>query len=146
MTNQEIDIIISQLKEYSTTLVAELDVNGIGNLEIEIELKDQQNVNKELLKSILEYVIKNIQSLKQKSQKILNSLASVKEFRNDSEIDFELVGISISNKEIFHNQFKLVFGYDAHLVQQNDDILGYRTVNFSGSKNCFYLSGVNWLY
>lgn len=147
MTDQEINTIKSQLKHYTDNfLFAELDVSGIGMIEIEIELKNNKQVNSELLKSILEYVIQNLQIIKVKSNQLLNSLASVKGLIQSPEIEFKLVGISIINEEYIHNQFKLVFDYDANLVQQNDDILGYRTVNFSGSKNYFYLSGINWIY
>lgn len=143
--DQEIEIIHSQLREYTrNSLITELHINGIGTVEIEVKTEDQESVNKELLKSILEYIIKNLNTIKQKSNVILNSLGFVKELKYNSELVFELVGIYIENQETIHNQFKLVFTYDTKLVHQNEDILGYRTVNFSGSKKHFYLSGVEW--
>ncbi|MFT6338833.1 MAG: hypothetical protein ACJATI_005612 [Halioglobus sp.] len=150
MTVEEIDIIVSQLKPYTkSTLIAEVSIHGIGQIELEIEVGAEKVVNSELLKSILGYITQNIESIKEKGNILLNSFTNVKEFKSpkvNAKIDFNLVGISINNYERIHNQFKLVFDYDYELIHQNEDLLGYRTVNYSGSKNQFYLSGVNWIY
>jgi len=150
MTLEEINIIVSQLKPYTkNTLIAEVSIHGIGKIELEIEVGAEKIVNLELLKSILGYITQNIKSIKEKGNILLNSFTNVKEFKPpkvNSKIDFNLVGISINNYERINNQFKLVFDYDYELIQQNEDLLGYRTVNYSGSKNQFYLSGVNWIY
>lgn len=150
MTREEIDIIVNQLKPYSkSTLIAEVSIHGIGQIELEIEIRNDKDVNSVILKSILDYITQNIDSIKEKANILLNTFNNVKEFKVSSvnkNIEFNLVGISINNDEKIHNQFKLVFDYDYQLIHQNDDTLGYRTVNYSGDKNQFYLSGVNWIY
>jgi len=148
MTIEEINSIIKELKPYAkNTLMANVLIPGIG--DIEIEVKTENEVDSGLLKSILEYTKSNLRTLKENSNKLLNSMADVKEFNpsdNKTNIEFRLAGISINNKQNIHNQFKLVFDYDSELVHLNEDTLGFRTINLSGSPNNYYISGINWKY
>lgn len=148
MTQEEIDSIIKELKPYTkNTLLTEMWINGIGEIEIEIETED--NVNTELLKSVFKYVIKDLESIKTKANMLLNAMATIKGFKipnNQSHIEFSLVGITINNTQNIHNQFKLVFSYNNEIIHINEDTLGYRTINFSGSKNNYYISGTSWKY
>ena len=80
---------------------------------------------------------------------LLNAMATIKGFKmpnNQSHIEFSLVGISINNTQNIHNQFKLVFSYNNEIIHINEDTLGYRTINFSGSNNNYYISGTSWKY
>jgi len=54
MTIEEIDIIVGQLKPYTkSTLIAEVSIHGIGEIEFEIEVGAEKVVNSEILKSII---------------------------------------------------------------------------------------------
>ena len=148
MTEEEIDSIIKGLKPYSkNTLLVEMLINGIG--EIEIEVETDNTVNPELLESILGYVIKNLETIKENANELLNAMATIKGFKmpnNHCQIEFRLIGISIDNNQRIHNQFKLIFDYNNELEHINEDTLGYRTINFSGSQNYYYISGISWKY
>jgi len=148
MTIEELNSIIKKLKPYAENKqLAEVSILGIG--DIELEINTEREVNSGLLKSILEYVTSNLKTIKQNSNKLLNSMTEVKELKtsyNKTHIEFRLLGISINNKQNIHNQFQLVFDYDYNLIHLNEDTLGFRTINFSGSVNNYYLSGINWIY
>lgn len=147
---EELKLVVANLKSYTKdTLVAELNISGIGFIELEIELNIAREVNSKRLNSIMNFTKINLESLKLKANVLLNSLAEVKDlssFKQKLMIDFNLVGIWIYNDDSIHNQFKLLFNYNPEIVHMNEDILGYRTVNFSGSSPHYYISGVNWIY
>ena len=150
MKEEDLEFIVSNLQiESKNTLFVELPIQGIGLFEIVIELGQNRKPNSEKLNNVIDFIIANLESLKLKSNTLLNSLADVKELSSlkvDPNIDFELIGVCIHNDDSIHNQFKLVFSYNQDTVHINEDILGYRTVNISGSSPQYYISGVNWIY
>lgn len=150
MKEEELKAIVSNLKTYTNnTLVTEMKIQGIGIIEIEVELNVESEINSKRLNTIIDFVRINHDELNTKSNVLLNSLAKTKElssFKHNPTINFDLVGVWICNDESIHNQFKLIYNYNSEMIHMNEDTLGYRTVNISGSSPNYYISGVNWMY